>query len=84
MLGCVLSYLQELVQFPKPELPPEIVAQFDKAVEKGTPLPASTPNPSLPLHMQRPLLDTTWKQRIGLAQRYVRITSPELRDNYKR
>ncbi|KAG0144818.1 hypothetical protein CROQUDRAFT_79530 [Cronartium quercuum f. sp. fusiforme G11] len=61
---------EELVQFPRPELPPAILAQFDKAAEKGSPLPASTPNPSLPLHMQRPLLDTAGKLRIGLAQRY--------------
>ncbi|POW10708.1 hypothetical protein PSTT_05861 [Puccinia striiformis] len=61
---------EELVNFPRPELPPELLAHFEKALTKGAPLPALTPNPSLPLHMQRPLLDTTGKQRIGLSQRY--------------
>ncbi|WAQ82110.1 hypothetical protein PtA15_2A423 [Puccinia triticina] len=61
---------EELVNFPRPELPPELIAHFEKAFTKGAPLPALTPNPSLPPHMQRPLIDTTGKQRLGLSQRY--------------
>ncbi|MBW0472685.1 hypothetical protein O181_012400 [Austropuccinia psidii MF-1] len=61
---------EELVEFPKPSLPSEILAHFEKASSKSTPLPAATPNPSLPAHMQKPLIDTPGKQRAGLSQRY--------------
>lgn len=61
---------EDLITFPKPHLPPEIMAHFEKAASKGTPLPAVTPNPSLPPHMQQPLIETSGRQRRGLERRY--------------
>ncbi|KAI8454950.1 pyruvate dehydrogenase kinase [Phakopsora pachyrhizi] len=71
------------------ELPPEIISHFEKAMTKGTPLPAVTPNPSLPPHMQRPLIDTKGKHRIGIEKRYYVdlgeiIWPPEVHDYNER
>ncbi|KAM0787478.1 hypothetical protein ACM66B_003554 [Microbotryomycetes sp. NB124-2] len=43
---------EELVTFPKPELPPSIQEAFVRASQDSPSLPEATPNPSLPEHMK--------------------------------
>ena len=69
---------QELVDFPKPELPAGLYDAFTKAKNGAPALPVSTPNPSLPAHMKsqpngngKTLVAT--KQRGPPSHRSVRI-----------
>lgn len=48
----VSSRPQELVNFPRPELPPHIHEAFLRAAQETPILPEATPNPSLPEHMK--------------------------------
>lgn len=65
---------EELIKFPRPELPPALYDAFVKATHDSDPLPASTPNPSLPEHMK--LRDnngqssSNGKTRVPLQHRY--------------
>lgn len=43
---------EELINFPKPEISPELYEAFTKASTANAALPVSTPNPSLPAHMK--------------------------------
>lgn len=47
-----LASLQELVNFPRPELPPHIHEAFLRANSETPLLPEAKPNPSLPEHMK--------------------------------
>jgi len=42
---------EELVNFPKPDLPPDVRAAIVEASSSSDPLPVTKPNPSLPKHM---------------------------------
>ncbi|SGY16881.1 BQ5605_C012g07018 [Microbotryum silenes-dioicae] len=71
-------YEQELVNFPKPELPPSIHEAFMRASHESPSLPESVPNPSLPEHMKPRPSDskvTSGKQRPPLQHRYY--TDPD-------
>lgn len=65
---------EELVNFPKPELSPEIHDAFLKAsqgVDHNAILPEATPNPSLPEHMKpKNPKGRNGRQRIPLQHRY--------------
>lgn len=68
---------QELVNFPRPELPTALNDAFIRASQITPALPVSTPNPSLPEHMKphpkngngKSLVAT--RQRTSAAHRYV-------------
>ncbi|KDE04502.1 pyruvate dehydrogenase [lipoamide] kinase [Microbotryum lychnidis-dioicae p1A1 Lamole] len=69
---------EELVNFPKPELPPSIHEAFMRASHESPSLPESVPNPSLPEHMKPRPSDskvTSGKQRPPLQHRYY--TDPD-------
>jgi len=62
---------EELVNFPKPNLPSNIQKAMVKASQESTPLPEPVPNPSLPKHMQdQHRKIANGKNRIGLGHRY--------------
>ncbi|KAK9898545.1 pyruvate dehydrogenase kinase [Cystobasidium minutum MCA 4210] len=62
---------EELVNFPKPNLPQDIQQAMAKAQHESPPLPEAIPNPSLPKHMQSQYHKAqNGKARIGLGHKY--------------
>jgi pyruvate dehydrogenase kinase 2/3/4 len=62
--------LQELINFPKPNLPSNIQQAMIKAQHESPPLPEAVPNPSLPKHMQAQYHKSyNGKARIGLGHK---------------
>lgn len=63
---------QELVTFPRPELPPAIHDAFVRASHDVPSLPEAIPNPSLPEHMKaRQTSVIMGRQRMPLQHRWV-------------
>ncbi|KAI5479181.1 hypothetical protein MNV49_004042 [Pseudohyphozyma bogoriensis] len=61
---------EELVNFPKPELPPAIHDAFVKASGDASTLPEAFPNPSLPEHMKPKPTNGKVNVRQRMAHRY--------------
>ncbi|KAH8921999.1 alpha-ketoacid dehydrogenase kinase [Atractiella rhizophila] len=77
---------EELVEFPKPSLSPEIQKIFQK--EESEPLPTTTPNPSLPDHLNSGYVKAG-SRRPPLSRRYYasngeHIDAPEVYDYNER
>ncbi|KAM0748315.1 pyruvate dehydrogenase kinase [Meredithblackwellia eburnea MCA 4105] len=61
---------EELVNFPRPELPTALTEALLKASQETHALPDSTPNPSLPEHMKQRPKSINGRQRSPLQHRY--------------
>ncbi|KAK4048393.1 [Pyruvate dehydrogenase (acetyl-transferring)] kinase isozyme 2 [Microbotryomycetes sp. JL221] len=63
---------EELVTFPKPDLPASIQEAFVRASHDSPSLPEATPNPSLPEHMKPPssTKGSNGRQRPSIQHRY--------------
>ncbi|ORY92449.1 mitochondrial branched-chain alpha-ketoacid dehydrogenase kinase-domain-containing protein [Leucosporidium creatinivorum] len=68
---------EELVNFPKPELPPAIHEAFQRASQDIPSLPESTPNPSLPEHMRPKTDNKKIKDRLRAPLTHRYYTDPD-------